>query len=38
MAKSETFQELDLSNAFLFALVLGIPEVCPSMTEQKRYF
>ncbi|QBE96902.1 hypothetical protein PMF13cell1_02449 [Blautia producta] len=22
MAKSETFQELDLSNAFLFALVL----------------
>ena len=33
MAKSETFQELDLSNAFLFALVLGIPEVCRLVLE-----
>lgn len=27
MAKSEDFQVLDLNNAFLFALVLGIPEL-----------
>lgn len=33
MAKSEVFQELDLNNAFLFALALGIPEVCRLVLE-----